>query len=294
MVLGSAVASSRWRALVRAVFDRLPARVKRAILFIRRHGRPARLRHPKTWTEKVNWRILNDRSPWIAESCDKLALKAAVQGRSENVRIPPVLWHGRDLSELVDVDLPEYWVLKPNHAAGLVCFGKGVVNEEGVSNLEVVTAGWLSFDKYRRDGEWGYRWPERTFLVEPMIGGGPHPPNDFKGYVFGGRLAFWHLDIDRGRGQTRAFLDRDGKQFEAWMRYPPAGPVEAPDRLDRMNEAAEQIAGDLDFARVDLYLADEEIWFGELTAYPGSGLEAPGPAGMDERWGELWEMADQR
>ena len=289
-MIGSAVPSSGTRGLLRAAFDRLPVRLKRNLIYLRAHGRLPRVRQPVGFTEKVNWRIINDRRNELAVACDKLLIKERIGAMAAQVEIIPTIWQGSKLGDLVGVELPEYWVLKPNHAAGLVCFGRGLVESGDLPALEHATEGWLVFDKWKRDGEWGYRDAQRTFIVEPMIGGGPNPPRDLKGYVFGGRLAFWHLDIDRGRGQTRAFVSPDGERLPFGLRYPDAGPVEPPENLKDLNRAAEALAEGLEMVRVDLYSIGHRVIFGELTVYPNGAINEPRPRGTDEKWGQLWSL----
>jgi hypothetical protein len=58
----------------------------------------------------------------------------------------------------------------------------------------------------------------------------------------------------------------------------------------RLESVAEAIAGDLDFLRVDLYEVASEVWFGETTPYPDSGLCYFGPREVDYEWGDFWEL----
>lgn len=56
-----------------------------------------------------------------------------------------------------------------------------------------------------------------------------------------------------------------------------------------MISIAEQLAGDIDFVRVDLYDAGERIVFGELTNYPWGGIPIWNPA-FDEWLGSWWHL----
>lgn len=62
--------------------------------------------------------MVYDRRPIIGLTCDKLRAKEYAAARGVNVI--STLWSGVDLSELETLDLPELWVLKPNHRTGLV------------------------------------------------------------------------------------------------------------------------------------------------------------------------------
>ncbi len=91
------------RRLPRSVLVRLPLRLKRAVLFFEAHGRrPGRT----TFTDKENWRVVNDRRPLIGRLGDKLAMKAYAAATCPAVRVPAVLWSGTDVAEFCLADLP--------------------------------------------------------------------------------------------------------------------------------------------------------------------------------------------
>lgn len=56
-----------------------------------------------------------------------------------------------------------------------------------------------------------------------------------------------------------------------------------------MVEIAETLGEEFDFIRVDLYNPEDgRIYFGELTAGPGSGIVRLKPKKMDFKIGEHW------
>ena len=56
-----------------------------------------------------------------------------------------------------------------------------------------------------------------------------------------------------------------------------------------MLAAAGRLAAGFDMLRVDFYEQDGELWFGELTPYPGSGMVVL-PRSMDELLGSWWTL----
>ena len=61
-----------------------------------------------------------------------------------------------------------------------------------------------------------------------------------------------------------------------------------------MIEAAEILGAKFDFVRADFYEVDGQPLFGELTFYPGSGLEQVQPPALDEAMGYWWSEARSR
>ena len=57
-----------------------------------------------------------------------------------------------------------------------------------------------------------------------------------------------------------------------------------------MVEISEKLSVGIKFVRVDLYYIQERIYVGELTFYPGSGLEEFTPVEWDYRLGEMIQL----
>jgi hypothetical protein len=275
----------RLETAYRAVLRGLPDRPKRALLYREAHGRWPRGRAPRTFTEKINWRVVNDRRPMIGRLGDKLAMKDDAAASCPDLRIPRVLWAGSDLAEISRLALPERWVLKPNHATMRVQLGAGPPDVEA---LREVTAGWLDEPLYRDRGEWIYSQARRLLLVEEFLGA---ELADYKFLVFGGRVRLVQVDTGRhGTRHARRLYTPD------WVPLPVVDPHMAmaaaappPSSLGTMTAVAEALGRDFDFIRVDLYDVDGVVWFGELTPYPGGGLD-PFDPGLDRLLGGWWTL----
>ncbi|WP_369132397.1 ATP-grasp fold amidoligase family protein [Modestobacter sp. I12A-02662] len=264
---------------------RLPLPLKRAVLFRRAHGRwPAR--PPRTFTEKVNWRVVHDRRPLIGQLGDKLAMKEYALEVLPSVHVPRVLWTGTDVAELAGAVLPERWVLKPNHGTMRVHVGTGAPD---VAHLRHVTRDWLDEPLYRSRGEWVYSQARRLLLVEEFLGADGEVPADHKLMVFGGRVRLVQVDSGRFGAHRRRLYTPDWQPVDVDEAVA-AGPVTPPPAsLPAMVRTAEQLGRAFDFVRVDLYDVAGEVWFGELTAYPGGGLDRFDPE-LDRVLGAQWQL----
>jgi hypothetical protein len=285
--------SAPGRAL-RALRTKIPIRQRRTLLFLSHNKRLPRLRHPRTYNEKVNWRVLYDRRPEIAWTCDKLASKRKAEEACPSIRIPQVYWSGTDLGELTSVDLPDEWILKPNAASGLVLKGEGLIDRAKLSELIRLTDGWLDQDLAGRIGEWAYSQAERCFLVEEVIGDWSDPAVNYKAHVFDGEVLFWDVEKLMGGGKMCFITYTHEWQLvhdnpTADPKYQPCGEIQRPALLEELESAAKVIAGGLDYLRVDLYGVAGEVWFGETCPYPSSGLD-PGNPEDDFEWGGFWRL----
>jgi hypothetical protein len=273
----------------RRISTALPDRTVRVLRFLSHQGRLPRIERPRTFNEKVNWRILRDRRPELAWTCDKLLMKERA-GAVALVRVPETFWAGTDVAELHDVELPGRWVFKANHSCGRVHFGSGPVGAGQVDELTGLASEWLRDrhgDVFR---EWAYTLARPLLLVEEFVGMDASVPDDYKFFVIGGRVEMIQVDLGRFSTHTRSLYSPDWRKLPVTLHWPDGGEVAPPPRLDEMKRAAEQIAAGLDFLRVDLYAVAKDIWFGEVTPYPGGGLERFIPRAFDFEIGRKWQL----
>ncbi|MES1986404.1 MAG: ATP-grasp fold amidoligase family protein [Pseudomonadota bacterium] len=234
---------------------------------------------PRRFTELVQRRKLADRDPRMAPLVNKVTAKTIASRLLGDDWIIPTLWTGNSLPHDPDWQYPV--MLKASHGCNqnIVCHNKREYDlaRRRASNWPLKAYGlWLD--------EWAYQQVPKGFIVEPYIGEKTALPVDYKVYVFGGTAALMQVHIERQQRHRWILFNRQWKQVsqigECFI--PP------PINLARMFEAAERMASGFDFARVDFYEIDGIPKFGEVTFYPGSGLDRFDPPELDMEIGALW------
>lgn len=199
---------------------------------------------------------------------------------------PKTYWSGTDLSDLESVDLPEDWVLKPNHRSGLVYFGHG---EADIGKLAHVTHGWLDEVQGAKKGEWAYTLARPLLLVEERLSPGASA-TDYKVYVFDGEPYLITEDTDRITGGHRRLFTQDWTPRPETLAFP-IGPItDPPPELPLILSGARAMAGDFDFVRVDFYIDRGRVLLGEVTAYASGGLDPWEPHAIDMELGDVWNL----
>jgi hypothetical protein len=136
--------------------------------------------------------------------------------------------------------------------------------------------------------EWCYSQIPKGLLVEPFVGETSNLPLDYKFFVFAGRVEYVQVHLDRAGRHRWIIFDR------AWRRVssptPDADPA-APVNLDKMIEAAEELGRGFEFVRADMYEVAGHPYYGEMTFYPGSGLDRFDPVALDAIMGAHWAQA---
>ena len=118
-------------------------------------------------------------------------------------------------------------------------------------------------------------------------------PDDYRCFVFGGRLNHAEVDCRRHTPQvTNNTMSRDWKMLP-FAQYTPAHPdLPKPPCWEEMVEVAEKLGAGFDFVRVDLYTPDSRsIVFGEMTFAHESGWSRFLPdTQADFDLGKLWNV----
>lgn len=267
--------------------NRLPgdsmARLRINLTYLWRHGSLPNLDDPQTFTELVQLRKLYDCDVRLPRLADKVLVKRHVADRLGPEWIIPTLWHGRTPPRAPSWPTP--FVLKSRHGCKQCIFVRSGLEDWNAAIRK--SQAWLR----RPYGEWLderlYRSIERGLLVEPFVGTDGVLPVDFKLYVFAGRVEFIQVHLKREKGHRWIIFDKHWRRVSTPSLDNPPPPASLP----AMIEAAEELARDIHFTRIDFYEIQGRPKFGEMTFYPGSGLDPFDPVALDAVMGRMWLRA---
>jgi hypothetical protein len=274
-----------------SVLASLPAAASLKLQFLQAHGRLPDLRDPKTFSEKIIWRKLNEEDALFATISDKVRVKDHVREKIGERWVIPHYWAGTELPPRAERDWPLPWIVKANHASG---WNYIVVRRDQLDwdLIEEKVGRWVTtpWPNHRHEN-FCDRFP-RQALFEQLVGT-PGQLSDYKFFVFQGRVHFVQVDIDRRTAHKRVFFDRDWTCQPFTINTHPAGAPDLPRprHFDAMVEAAEILGRDFSFIRVDLYDLEDGPKFSEMTPTPGSGLSRFFPERYDKVFGDLWPIS---
>jgi hypothetical protein len=270
-------------------------------------------RRPRTFTEKVRYKMLRDHRPLVACFADKAAVRQYVAAAIGAQYLPIAYAVTGEPQDLLTLDLPAAYVVKPTHGSGAAV----VVSEKAPADATLsvdpgsweyrhvrpealdrrhlvwLAEGWIA-QLYGQgpNREWAYGQVPRQIIVEELLTGGDGDiPDDLKFFVFHGSCHYIQIDSGRFGRRTQDFFDAD------WNHLPLSGgpPWAAqlpprPTKLETMIALAERLGAETDFVRVDLYDLGDRIVFGELTSYPAGGHSPFEPIRFDAEFGAHWRV----
>lgn len=249
------------------------------------------LKRPDTFNSKINWLKLYDRNPKYTRLVDKYEVREYVKDKIGEKYLNEIYGVYSTVEEINFNELPKSYVLKGTHGSSWVLVNDGIKDFD-FNRAKRTIQGWLGSNFYKLWGEWVYKnVPPRIICEKFLKNKDESSLIDYKFYCFNGKPRFIHVDMDRFEKHTRNFYDLNWKRMPFGLCYPQANrDIEKPTQLNKMIELASILSKEFKMVRVDFYVINNRIIFGELTFYPGNGLEIFTPKGYDFEIGKYLNL----
>lgn len=258
-------------------------------------GKSLNLENPKSFNEKLQWLKLYDRKPEYTIMVDKYLVRDYIAKQIGEEYLIPLLgvW---DRADDIDFDaLPEQFVLKCNHDSGNVFICKDKQNFPK-NEIKKKLKKALKKNLFWWGREWPYKNVPRKMIAEKyMVDESGYELKDYKFMCFNGEVKCSFICSNRYSkgGLHVTFFDRDWNVMPFERHYPAVKEgLPKPVNYDKMIELAEKLSKNIPFLRVDFYEVDGKIYFGELTFYPGNGMEEFTPEEWDYKLGEWIKLPE--
>lgn len=255
--------------------------------FRRYLGYDLHLEHPVTFNEKLQWLKVHYRDPIMTQCADKYEVRKLVEDKLGGKYLVP-LYGVYDHAEDIDLDsLPNQFVLKPNHSSGrvILCRDKSKLNWR--KNVKILSE-WLRENYYYQGGEWVYKKIKPKIICEHLLRG---EMIDYKFLCFHGEPKMLFTCSERESALKVTFFDMNFKKLPFIRKYPSSDKVKKPAFFDDMVRCAKILSKEFPFVRVDFYENEGRLYFGELTFFPGNGMEWFEPIEWDKKVGDLLDLS---
>lgn len=255
-------------------------------------GKEIDLDAPVTYNEKLNWLKLYDRRPEYTMMVDKYAVKEFVASRVGAEHVVPALgvW---DRFEDIDFDaLPDRFVLKCTHDSGgiVICRDKAHFNKQAARRL---LERHLKKNYFYVSREWPYKNVQPRILAEPYIDGlGNDDSVEYKVTCFNGEAKLITVCTGKAHDSMNVrfndFYDRAWEtKYPFYVYYKPAKvEPQKPKEHWEIVRICEALAKDIPCVRVDVYVHDGVVYFGEMTFFTWGGFCRFTPEEWDKTLGD--------
>lgn len=252
-------------------------------------GKKLNLDNPVTFNEKLQWLKLHDRNPKYTKLVDKIAVREYIKEIIGEEYLIPIIGVYNTFDEIDFSKLPNQFVMKCNHDSGglVICKDKKQLDYERAKTK-------INESLDRNYYYWGREWPYKNIkpkilIEEYMEDKKEKELIDYKIMCFNGKPQLSFTCSERYKeGLKVTFFDLDWNKLPFERHYPASKrKIKKPQNYEKMLELSEKLSKDIPFVRVDWYEINGHLYFGELTFYPGNGVEEFNPEEWDKKLGDL-------
>lgn len=244
------------------------------------------IKHPKTFSEKLNYLKTHPVVANETDLADKYEVRDFVKQTIGEQYLVPILGVWSNADEVDFSRLPEQFVLKLTKGSGynLICSQKSELN---ICETKKMLRDWLKINCYYFSCEPHYKGKSKL-IAEQML---EYNITDYKFFCFNGIPKYVELYADRFGNHKKVFYDMN------WHRagFTTANDVtdaeiEKPAAFAEMKEVATKLCEGMKFVRVDLYVHNAKVYFGEMTFHPAGGYTPITPREWEYKLGDMIDL----
>lgn len=279
------------KSMYRGVLRKLPVKPALYLIYFRGYHRLLNLKNPKHFGEKIQWLKLYGGLEELSPYVDKYEVRKFVAD-TVGEKYLNELYGVYDSEEDVDFDsLPDQFVLKCTNGSGavLVCRDKSQLDIEAAKKT---MKAWLADEFYKMKKEPQYKNVKNRIIAEKYLEDGSGALRDYKFYCYDGEPVNFGVFSDRFTDETVDMYDMSGCKLEvqtAGVRNSDLT-LPLPENFDEIVSVTRKLAEKFSFVRVDYYLVENRIIFGELTFTDGAGSDPFTPEAFDLEMGDKIPM----
>jgi len=250
----------------------LPDRLYLKLVYWCEFNKKLNLESPVTYSEKLQWLKLFDRNPEYSTYVDKYAVRSYINKVIGDQYLIPLLGVYDSVEEIKWGLLPNKFVLKCTHGSGsnIICTDK---NKLDVQTSIMKLNKWMKKSWYWFGREWPYKDVRRRIICEKFISETDSTPNDYKVLCFEGKAKLIEVHMNRFGNHNQDFYDVNWNKTEISQRTPISNIIlKKPQILEKMIQLSEVLAQNKHHVRIDWYVVENKLYFGEITFFDASGF----------------------
>lgn len=258
-------------------------------------GKSLKIENPQTFNEKLQWLKLYDRNPKYIQMVDKYEVRKYISENIGEEYLIPLIGVYNKFEEINFEELPNQFVIKCTHDSGgvVICKDKSKFNyKKAKSKIKAA----MKRNFYYSGREWPYKNIKPRIIIEQYMEDKKSKELiDYKVMCFEGIPKFSFTCTERYNvGLKVTFFDLNWNKMPFERHYPSSTKdIEKPKNYELMLELSKKLSKNIPFVRVDWYEINGNLYFGELTFYPGSGMEEFNPEIWDEKIGQLIHLPNE-
>ena len=284
------------KSLYNELLKILPTKIALYIMYFHRYHKILNLRNPKYFGEKIQWIKLNGKVEELGPYVDKYEVKKYVKKMIGDKYLAKTYGIYDSPEEINYDELPSQFVMKCTNGTQqiIICRDKSKLNYQD-ANMQMKK--WIRSDFYRVKREYQYRNVKNRILIEEYLEDDSGELRDYKFYCFDGEPYWYSIFQGRYSNKTVDTYSINGEFLSDFKNgnkkvITSDGDHQKLRNLDEFILLAKKLSSPFTFVRVDFYMVNGKVYFGELTFTDGAGCEPMFPIEKyDIQFGEKIALA---
>lgn len=241
-------------------------------------GERLNLNNPTTFNEKTQWLKLHNTHPICTQMADKYGVRQIIKDSIGEKYLIPLLGVWDSFNDIDFDSLPRKFVLKTNHDSGtvIICRDKEKLDK---NTAKAKLSKSLKHNYFWAGREHPYKNIKPKIIAEEfMENNGEEGLSDYKFFCFNGKPEILFFASDRFDKKD------DGVKFDYYdmeLRHLPIKSkghknknlaIPHTEQFDEMKTLAAKLSAGFPFLRVDFYIINNKVYFGELTFHHDGGV----------------------
>lgn len=241
------------------------------------------INQPKTFNEKILFLKMMPPKEIFSEIADKFLVRDFVKRTIGPKYLVPLLWSSDNIDDFHIDLLKQKCIVKLNNGSGANFFINEPINEVYFKKIKKQFRSLLKKDFSISTDEVHYKYIKNRIIIEKLL---DTPLNDYKFFCSKGEPFMIQVDIDRFTSHRRNFYNLNWEKQDIILNYPNIKiKLEKPENFQEMISISKALSKKFNFCRIDLYNSNNKVYFGEITLFPGGGVEPFASYKMDLEMG---------
>lgn len=250
----------------------IPDKAYLKMIYLMETGQKLNLKYPKTYSEKLQWIKLFDRKTLYTKLVDKYEVRKYIAATIGENYLIKLIGTYNSVDEIDWNVLPNAFVLKCTHGSGsnIICIDKKRLD---IDNAKIKLRKWMKHNWFWFGREWPYRNVKPRITCEEFLSDNGEVPEDYKVLCFNGKAKLIEVHTGRFADHKQDFYDIKWNKTEISQGTPRSTIiVNKPKILEKMLQLSEILSQNTYHVRIDWYVVENKLYFGEITFFDASGF----------------------
>lgn len=259
--------------------------------FRERLDRELDLENPVKFNDKLQWLKLYWRDPLATQCADKYGVREYIKEKIGAQYLNELIAVYDSVDEINIDKLPNSFVLKGTHGSGFNIICKDKYKMDWDKELRKMRR-WMWTNYHWPKREWVYKDIKPRIICEKYLEDENGELRDYKIFCFNGSPKFIIVDFDRFSNHRRNVYDLEWNFLDIEINKPNDEDtvIKKPPLLKEMIDLSRKLSKPFPHVRVDFYIHNSKIIFGELTFFHASGMGYFKPQELEIKLGNYLEL----